>query len=261
MNFSNQFNRRKEEVNRHGECGICFDALSNRPVGMLMCVNSRQQLEKSCTHIYHRDCLSGLLKPWFCPQCRKSFSSVADVPALKVGDPAAADMWFSYLDSDNDGSLSYDEILDGLKAQIPLEWPQIECDVDAKWGRWDKNGDGTISKEEFFRPTDGFLAYLTSHYPQVPHPPPPDIKINKEAWFRYWDHDNSGQLSKDEVARALVKTFKLYQTNVPPSVILESLDVIWSVFDTNGSNEIDIIEFCSRDNLGDSIIAQLAFAN
>ncbi len=250
------------EAERHEECVVCFDPLPERPVGMLMCHpagNTSRPRERVCRHYFHLDCLEGLRKPWLCPLCRKPFSHIENVPILNLHDTRSADAWFAYFDRDHDGELTYDEIMEGLKAQIPLEWPRVEADMDRLWPRWDTNGDGALSRDEFLRPREGFLAYLTANYGQQPRPPPPDIQRDKGAWFRYWDEDHSGALSKEEVARALVKTFKMY--HIAPATVLEVLDNIWPIFDYDSSNSIDMSEFCSRDNLEDTIIATLAYSH
>ncbi|RYH14545.1 hypothetical protein EON65_33420 [archaeon] len=245
------------EAAKYDECAICFDALPERPVGQLMRRVSGR-LERVCCHYFHQDCLFHITAPKHCPLCRKNFNEVENVPVLSLHDASAADAWFSYLDHDKNGTLSFSEIMDGLKAQLLLEWLTVEKDLKKLWSKWDINGDGNISKDEFLRPGVGVLAYLTANYGAAPRPPPPDIKQNKHAWFHYWDEDNSNHLSKQEVARALVKTFKLFST--PPDVIFAVLDAVWMDFDKDGSGFIDIHECCeATDNLADSIIAQLSF--
>merc|ERR1711924_458838 len=39
--------------------------------------------------------------------------------------------------------------------------------------------------------------------------PVPDIRSDALAWWKYWDEDGSGEMERDEVLRAVVKTFKL----------------------------------------------------
>lgn len=245
------------EAAKYGECSICFDALPDRPVGQPV-RRVRGRLERVCCHYFHQDCLTRIPSPKHCPLCRKDFNEVEVVPVLSSSDAAAADVWFNYLDQDKNGSLTLSEIVDGMKAHLLLEWPRVERDIQALWSKWDINKDGSISRDEFLRPGDGMLAYLTANYGAAPRPPPPDIKTDKHAWFHYWDEDNSHNLSKQEVARAMVKTFKLF--NTPSEVLFGVLDAVWMDFDKDGSGFIDIYECCeAHDNLADSIIAQLNY--
>eukprot|EP01031_Cornospumella_fuschlensis_P024639 gene24639-29772_t len=245
------------EAAKHDECAVCFDALPERPVGRPARRGRGGSLERVCCHYFHQDCLNRL-SPKLCPLCRQAFTAVENVPVLSLSVASAADAWFEYLDQDKNGTLTRSEIIDGLRSQLLLEWPAVERSIDDLWCKWDVNKDGSISNEEFLRPGDGVLAYLMAHCRATPRPPPPDVRRDKVAWFHYWDEDNSNHLSKQEVARALVKTFKMF--NILPNTIFEMLDAIWGVFDTDGSGFIDIHECCeATDNLADAIIAQLSF--
>lgn len=103
------------------------------------------------------------------------------------------------------------------------------------------------------------LPYLQSKYPHNPRPPPPDISKDKLGWFTYWDEDRSGQLDKSEVARALIKTLRLL--NIDRSALTATIDDIWPIFDTDGSGQISMQEFCATDGLADTICAQVAMEN
>ncbi len=45
--------------------------------------------------------------------------------------------------------------------------------------------------------------------------------------------------------------------NIDRHAVVGTLDVIWPIFDEDESGSIEENEFCSRDNLADTIIAQL----
>lgn len=235
---------------QHQECPLCFQGLTTKPVVQLC----KQDGSRSCLHQIHNDCVHDLRRPYACPLCSVAFNHFEDVPSLATNPRA----WFDLMDSDRDGSITYEEVIEGLKSQFRLDWVRIEADVDRLWGQWDKNGNGTIDYSEFADPTTGVVRYLQVHYPNNPRPPPPDIKVNKRAWFEYYDEDRTGTLSKDEVARALIQTFRLY--NIDRSAVINTLDMIWPIFDEDGSNQIDMREFVSTDNLADTIIAQLYVA-
>jgi Ca2+-binding EF-hand superfamily protein len=234
----------------HQECAICFSDLALQPC-VRLCNRNGSNI---CKHTFHHLCLTDLPQPWTCPLCRQSFQRMEVIPQV-TEDPRA---WFDFMDTDHSGSLTYDEIIDGLKSQMKLDWFRIEADVDRLFGQWDTNKDGTISFSEFSNPSTGVMKYLSLHYAARPRPSPPDIRKEKDAWFDYWDEDHSGQLDKDEIARALVKTFQLF--HVDQQAVTNTLEVIWPIFDTDDSGKIDRAEFLSPDNLADSVIAQLAIA-
>ena len=85
----------------------------------------------------------------------------------------------------------------------------------------------------------------------------PDIMRDKEAWYRYWDEDNSNALDKEEVVRALLKTFRM--TNDQQRVLMRNtIDAIWGIFDDDESGVIEREEFLKpNDGLADTIIATL----
>ncbi len=104
------------------------------------------------------------------------------------------------MDSDGNERLSYDEILEGLKATMMLEWHKIEMNTDEYWSKWDSDRNGTLSLAEFADPVKGVIPYLKLHFtPTTAAPTPPDIRVDKHAWFCFWDEDHTGSLDKSEV--------------------------------------------------------------
>jgi Ca2+-binding EF-hand superfamily protein len=238
----------------HDECSICFCPLSEDTVCQLMeGGGGRHRPQKACQHLFHETCI----KDWqgtgkhSCPNCRKDFSSLAPVPKPSL-DPRA---WFDFIDENKDGGLSYDEILNGLKAQVNLDWHQIETDVDRLFSRWDKDNNGTISLNEFADPHSGVLAYLMKNYPSNPRSPPPDLVKFPREWFSYWDEDKSGSLSKAEVVRALAKSFRMY--HMRQEDVRAIVDAIWDIFDDDRSGMISQGEFLREDGLGETITAAM----
>jgi Ca2+-binding EF-hand superfamily protein len=234
------------------ECSICCDRLCLRPISLL--VDSENG--PVCSHCFHTECIEEFmeynsLREHLCPLCRRSFSHSIPVPPVEV-DPRA---WFDFMDRNQDGSLSYSEILEGLKSQLPLDWREIEDSVVDFWFQWDKDRNGVISYEEFSDPETGVLAYLKQVYPRNPSPEPPDLINNYSEWFNYWDEDGSGTLDKSEVVRALIKTFRMY--NIDKSAVSSMVDNIWPIIDYDNSGVIELDEFKSRDNLGDILSAEI----
>ena len=116
--------------------------------------------------------------------------------------------WFDFVDADGNGSLTQREVAGALKASIPdLDTDTFDRELPQLWQRWDKNGDGTISYHELFA-ADGLLAYARSRRGGSRDGEPPPLS-DGDAWFRFWDYDGSGDLTKNELRRALSKTFGL----------------------------------------------------
>mmetsp|Transcript_12358 Transcript_12358/g.18112 ORF Transcript_12358/g.18112 Transcript_12358/m.18112 type:complete len:546 (+) Transcript_12358:122-1759(+) len=90
----------------------------------------------------------------------------------------------------------------------------------------------------------------------------PDEKIplehwvdNLEEWFKYYDKDRSRALSKQEVIDGLTDTFEVMPEK--KANIHKYVDSMWSEFDPDGSNSIDMNEFCSTTGLGYALQGQL----
>lgn len=232
---------------QRNECVFCYDHLSVKPLTCFVDAHGRTV----CNHTCHAECGHAIQKPNRCPICKAAYSALVPVPSVKVD----VEAWFRHIDKDNDGALAYQEIIDGLKEQLALDWARVEADVDRLWPSWDHDRNGKVSLEEFANPRTGVVVYLTSHYPMAPRANPPDITKDKAAWFRFWDEDHSQSLDKDEITRALIKTFRLY--HITSAVVMEIVNVLWPMFDSDGSGKIDLREFCAPDNLGDTLIAQL----
>ncbi len=247
IDFRGRLTGAAQRAIHNDECSICFEPLSVMPTVNLC----KRDGSFSCIHVFHSRCIEQLRGPKICPICREAFSTTKEQPSLRFNPRA----WFDHLDEDKNGELMYEEILDGLKAQLVLDWRTIEAEMDRNWHRWDRDGNGGISFEEFIDPDGGVLQFLQEHFPAQPRPPPPNLtQKNKMPWFDYWDEDNSGALGKTEVVRALIKTFNLYDMDTDH--LRDMVDEIWPIFDTDDSGEINRAEFIARDNLADTIIAQ-----
>jgi Ca2+-binding EF-hand superfamily protein len=222
--------------------------LPSAPVGSLCCANGTS----ACRHYFHASCLDNL-QDRSCPICRTKFSIVKVFPN-PIESP---EEWFNFIDADNSGELSLQEVVDALQCQLKLDWRKISSDATILWSKWDVDNSGNISLEEFLDPETGVLTYLNQHYQNTNViVEPPSIIDQSREWFIYWDEDHSQSLDKSEVCRALIKTFRLMGKNT--TSISRTIDCIWSIFDTDESGEIEIDEFISPGNLADAICAQLA---
>jgi hypothetical protein len=73
-----------------------------------------------------------------------------------------------------------------------------------------------------------------------------------------WDEDKSSELEKDEVVRALIKTFGISTNLERLRELRETVDAVWSIFDHDGSGSLSLQEACAQDGLLDSLLASLA---
>lgn len=228
------------------ECPICFDAMCKQKV----CGFARADGTRSCRHLFHTECVPRLAR---CPLCNTDFEETVEMP-----DPILHGVeWFRFIDVDNTESLTCAEIIEALKASLSMDWKKIEADVNRLFVSWDRTDNGRITLEEFIDPSGGLLRYVTTHLtPPGAQPLPPDIR-NKLEWFSFWDEDGSRSLDKSELCRAIVKTFRHMDNQHAPKEIAAMLDVVWPIFDSDGSGEIEIEEFCAPDNLGDTILAEM----
>src|SRR5690349_9453485 len=106
MNFVQFANSAAQKAQSHQECTECFEPLCNHPVGCLL----DSQGKRSCTHYFHDHCIDRTSVPHNCHLCNQQFHSVIVLPNA-IDNPR---LWFTTVDFDNNGSLSYEEIIDGL---------------------------------------------------------------------------------------------------------------------------------------------------
>ena len=242
------------------ECVVCFGHLHTETAGVFTQAGARV-----CPHFLHYRCA----EDWRvsargdaqCPVCRRSFDAVLEVP--KITEDASA--WFDVADLSGEGTLQRREVLEALKAQLPIDFVRLEAELeregpDSLWGQWDMNGDNSISKHEFLAPEHGLLAHILREFysdGSARCTEVPDIKREKNAWFDYWDYDGNGTLEQGEIVRALIKTFELSDDANRVAQVADVVEAVWGIFDTDGSGEIDREEFVERDGLADSIIASM----
>lgn len=238
----------------HAECPICFDAMCSQPSGVLT-----KSGRRCCVHFFHKRCITDVLNAHpcnaTCPMCRLAFDSVLEVPSIEK-DPKR---WFQCVDLNGDHKLSRQEVTEVFRAQLPCDMEQLEEQMPQLFRRFDHDGDGYITEQEIMAPGVGLLAYIMQNYPrgnlQIAIP---DIRRDKQAWFRFFDEDKSGTLEKEEVVRALVKSFRMSEDLQRVHMMREIVNAIWPIFDHDGSGTIEMHEFSlPRDGLADSVIASM----
>ena len=237
----------------HQECSICFEPLCKERTAVFVDEDDR----RTCAHFLHERCARGMLAVVgaSCPICRTACAGARGVPFPSEN----ADEWFRLCDANGRGKLSQSEILSVIRAQLPVDWRKFAHDLPKIWPTWDELGEGFVDKEALVRAPGGLLEYVSKHYPgrmrnyeHVPH------VTEKVKWFAYWDEDDSGSLEKDEVVRALIKTFGIQSDVEHVQDVRSVVENIWCVFDATDSGGITSDEFLVEDGLGDAIIAAFA---
>jgi Ca2+-binding EF-hand superfamily protein len=239
----------------HAECAICYEEMVARPIAILL----NTQGKRACRHFLHVDCATDLCfkaNRKDCPICRAPYVQVAPL----VDFDKNPKKWFDSVDADGNASLSKAEVGEVLKATMAIDYKALEKNVDALWGRWDKDGSGEVDFAELCDQKIGLLVYVRAHFARVKGVPPPPLNPkNLEIWFAHWDEDGNGTLEKEEIVRALIKTFKLSTDLKRVQDMRDVVETIWSIFDHDNSGTVDLAEFISRDGLGESLCASLSF--
>jgi len=237
----------------HAECPICFEPLHQAPVGVFL----DRRGQRISRHFFNLAAAQEWLRSGTgsCPMTRAPIASVLAVPSI-IDDP---DGWFGAVDIDSDGRLSVLEVVECLKAQLPVDYSALDAAASDSnhwmWQQWDSDRSGFIERDELLHP-QGLAAYVRTAFVQHEQRGPPDIKANKDAWYEFWDEDNSGSLNKEEVVRALLKTLKLTHDPLKVQMMRGTIDAVWCIFDDDGSGSIERGEFLRPgDGLADTIIA------
>jgi len=236
------------------ECAICYEELHKGPVSVLCDASNR----RVCRHFYHTKCCELIQGSQIrsCPLCRQDFHHASPVPN-PVQDPRG---WFEAVDADGSMDLDKTEVVDALGAVFPVDPKALAKNLELLWERWDKTKSGSITLPEFVDPNDGLLQWVVANQCRLArkkalHDGIPDIRKDRQGWFNYWDADGNGELDREEVMRALLKTFRQADVGVTRSVV----GALWTDFDTDNGGTIDRDEFM-RANIGllDTILANLA---
>eukprot|EP00933_Yihiella_yeosuensis_P055154 TRINITY_DN53846_c0_g1_i1.p1 TRINITY_DN53846_c0_g1~~TRINITY_DN53846_c0_g1_i1.p1 ORF type:complete len:254 (+),score=54.61 TRINITY_DN53846_c0_g1_i1:59-820(+) len=244
---------------QHAECPLSYKPLYQGPVAVFMDSKGK----RTGTLFYREDAA----KDWLSsqgnveakdPETGATVASYKVVPSI-LDDPKN---WFRLCDADGNRKLSREEVVTALKAQLPLDNRAIDRfkTNDAAWDTWDADHSGSIEYTEIMDDDKGLLKFVRDTFARsVAEAPVPDIRTDREAWYRRWDEDSSGELEFEEVVRAFAKSFKIDASGI--QMLRMILEALWCDFDLDNSRSVDREEFLKpRDGLADTIIANLGFA-
>ncbi|CAE7244358.1 unnamed protein product [Symbiodinium microadriaticum] len=241
---------------RHAECPLSFTPLYKGPVAVFLDAAGK----RVGPQFYSLDAANAFLKlhgdAARCPVTNLPVAKAEEVPSI-TKDPKA---WFRLCDADGDRKLSRGEVVSALKAQLPLDNRAIDKfrTDDAAWHLWDADQSGFIEYIEIMDDDKGILKFVRDSFAKVAAEAPiPDLRRDRDGWYRYWDEDESGELEFEEVVRAFGKTFQIDVGGI--SQLRESLSAVWAVFDTDNSGAVDHREFLARDGLADTILATMNY--
>ena len=239
---------------RYAECPICYEPLHLAPVGVFLNASGG----RVSNHFFNLEAARGWLAGGngLCPLTRQPIGRVLPVPDVRT-DP---DGWFKACDVDGDGRLSRAEAIECIKAQFPLDVAALDSAVSDGnhwlWEQWDIDRSGWLERDELLAPT-GLVNSVSQMFAteRARAAAAPDMRRDKAAWFDFWDEDRSGELDKEEVVRALLKTFGLTSDQSQVASMRSTVHAIWPIFDADGSGSIDRAEFVQPDGLADTVLA------
>lgn len=243
---------------RHAECPLSFKPLYQGPVAVFLDSNGK----RVGPQFFRLDAAEAFLNQAgntvpLCPVTQHRIARVLPVPSL-LDDPKG---WFRACDVDGDKKLSREEVVSALKAQLPLDNTAIEQfrSNNEAWRTWDVDGSGYIEFVEIMDDEKGLLKFVRDSFSRsCDELPVPDLRKDREGWYRRWDEDNSGELEFEEVLRAFAKSLRIDVAGI--SQLRESLQAVWFIFDTDSSDSVDKREFMApNDGLADTVLATMGF--
>ena len=143
----------------------------------------------------------------------------------QIDDVINASKLFNQIDKSGDGKISKDELFNGLNKKIKSN--TLKDDIDIIFNNIDSDNNGYIECEEFVRAAIDKEMFLNENF----------LKFA----FRYFDKDNSGEISYDEIE-------EVFKSSVQDGNVKESLSKIISEVDTNGDGIISFEEFVNIMN-------------
>jgi hypothetical protein len=136
--------------------------------------------------------------------------------------------WFKLVDADNSGQLSKQELHEVFAATLDVDLGCLDELIKARWEEWDPDRTGSIGLAALKKHRlAAFIRRALPGRPPAAEASAPPLSSDAGGWFDHWDAGLCGKLSKDEVARGLIKNFG---SNGELDVIRQTLEAVWQVF-------------------------------
>ncbi|CAK9062771.1 unnamed protein product [Durusdinium trenchii] len=235
-------------ANRRGgaECPICLEPLCRSTPTAFVADTA------VCLHFLCSTCARGYASSTSsqgealrCPECRRHAVEMRPVPSL-CEDPLSC---FEFLAA-NEDHLAQPMLLRTLSSLLPLESDALEAQGEAL--------EQEVHAADFL--TNGLFVWVWRHVQEhqrcMTLGPVPDLE-ERRAWFKYWNLSGSGQLSRSEVLRAILRSFRVTSLEKQKVKDLQSrVDKVWEMWSqqcTHGRSVdyVECEEFCMESGFGE----------
>ena len=132
---------------------------------------------------------------------------------------------FNRIDLNNNGRIEKEELIKGIEKYWNLTRNEVEKQVDTLFNHIDTDHNGFIEYEEFVRAAVDPKIFMSRNY----------LKFA----FGYFDRDNSGDISLEEIKKRFMQTSKNNSEKVE-----KQLKDMFKEIDINGDGSISFEEFC-----------------
>ena len=132
---------------------------------------------------------------------------------------------FNKIDLNNNGRIEKEELIKGIEKYWKLSRNEVEKQVDELFNNIDTDHNGFIEYEEFVRAAVDPKIFMSRNY----------LKFA----FGYFDRDNSGDISLEEIKKRFLQTSKNNTEEVE-----KQLKEMFGEIDINGDGTISFEEFC-----------------
>ena len=132
---------------------------------------------------------------------------------------------FNKIDLNNNGRIEKEELIKGIEKYWKLTRDEVEKEVDILFNHIDTDHNGFIEYEEFVRAAVDPKIFMSRNY----------LKFA----FGYFDRDNSGDISLEEIKKRFMQTSKNNSSKVEAQ-----LKEMFNNIDINGDGTISFEEFC-----------------
>lgn len=277
------------------ECSICFESLHTSGPSVFLTKSG----VRSCPHFFCQCCADQLEEDlrypidWMddlidmgtsvarleCPLCRRQFQKVARLPDPTL-DPvhffrhACTPETFGDRQASaepQDLRLRSEAAYAALCAVLPVDPAAFKAQfTNTLWPAWtsDKSVLTEGLTEADFTSPGGMLSWLSNHLIELKveqqRGTPPNLLEDPEAWFRHFDYDCNGLLSKNEVLRGLVKVANMSGMASTSSThnrcdgaqrLRDSLNDIWN--DVRWKHGVPKKDFLGTDGLAKKLVEVL----